>query len=173
MTTLLAVSILPLATEAAIPAGMMCPTAGSVWSDSDQKCARDDGVLENPVPVSSGQTVGGVPGTSGAEAGQTVGGVPGTSRPSGSRGVLFNPIGSTTLDQFVAKVTAAALKIGVPIASLFIIWAGFKFVTARGDETAIKDAKKMFWYTIIGTAILLAASLLARVLSETIRQVSG
>ena len=89
------------------------------------------------------------------------------------QGQLCNPIGSSTLDDFVVKITAAALKIGVPIAALFIMWAGFKFVTARGDKTGIEDAKNIFWYTIIGTAILLAASLLARVLTATITQIQA
>ncbi len=88
-------------------------------------------------------------------------------------GQLCNPIGSSTLDDFVVKITVAALKIGVPIAALFIMWAGFKFVTAKGDKTAIEDAKNIFWYTIIGTAILLAASLLARVLTATIAQIQA
>ncbi|MEK7614623.1 MAG: hypothetical protein AAB428_03075, partial [Patescibacteria group bacterium] len=88
-------------------------------------------------------------------------------------GQLCNPIGSSTLDDFVVKITAAALKIGVPIAALFIMWAGFKFVTARGDKTGIEDARNIFWYTIIGTAILLAASLLARVLTATITQIQA
>ena len=88
-------------------------------------------------------------------------------------GQLCNPIGSEDLTTFVDKITATALKIGIPIAGLFIIWAGFKFVTARGDETAIKDAKKIFWYTIIGTAVLLAASLIATVLGDTVRQLGS
>lgn len=96
-----------------------------------------------------------------------------TSQPQREGGKLYNPIGSETLADFVQKITSVALKIGVPIAGLFIIWAGFKFVTSRGDETAIKDAKKIFWYTIIGTAILLAANTIARVLSDTIIQVAG
>ena len=96
-----------------------------------------------------------------------------TGQPPCPTGQLCNPIGSSTLDDFVVKITAAALKIGVPIAALFIMWAGFKFVTARGDKTGIEDARNIFWYTIIGTAILLAASLLARVLTATITQIQA
>lgn len=89
-------------------------------------------------------------------------------------GKLCNPLGQTkTLDDFVVKITTAALKIGVPIAALFIMWAGFKYVTAAGDEKAVKDAHKIFLWTIVGTAILLAASLLATVLTGTITQVVG
>ena len=86
-------------------------------------------------------------------------------------GKLCNPIGSSTLDQFIVKITAAALKVGVPIAALFIIWSGFLFVTAQGSEEKIKKAKEIFLWTIIGTAVLLAASTLAFVLTETIKQV--
>ncbi|MFA5841855.1 MAG: pilin [Candidatus Paceibacterota bacterium] len=88
-------------------------------------------------------------------------------------GKLCNPIGSTSLSAFLGKIADAVLKVGVPIAAIFIIFAGFKFVTAAGDEKAIKDAKQIFWYTIIGTAILLGASLLAKVLTTTVAQIIG
>jgi len=85
---------------------------------------------------------------------------------------LCNPLRSQTLDQFVERVTTAAVRIGVPIAALFIIWAGFKFVTARGNPEGLKQAKSIFWWTIIGTAVLLAASLLANVLSTSVNQLN-
>ena len=86
-------------------------------------------------------------------------------------GKLCNPIGSGNLSDFVQKITTAALKIGVPIAAIFIIWAGLKFVMARGNETEITKAKGIFWWTLVGTAVLLAANLLASVLTTVIRQI--
>lgn len=86
-------------------------------------------------------------------------------------GQLCNPIGTSSLSELVLKVTDAAMKIGIPIATFFIIWSGLKFVMAKGSDTEITAAKKMFWYTIIGTAILLAASLLAGTLGTVVRQV--
>lgn len=88
-------------------------------------------------------------------------------------GQLCNPVGTATLSGLVDKITTAAIRIGVPIAALFIIWAGFKFVTARGDVKAIDEAKSIFWWTLIGTAVLLAAKLLSTTLSETVTQVIG
>lgn len=102
----------------------------------------------------------------------------GTSDPlSGSgeceAGKLCNPIGSISLADFIGKIGEAILKVGIPIAAIFIIFAGLKFVMAAGDEKAIKDAKQIFWYTIIGTAILLGAGVLAKILETTIKSVAS
>lgn len=89
------------------------------------------------------------------------------------QGKLCNPIGSVSLADFLGKVASAVLKIGVPIAAVFIIFSGLKFVMAAGDTKAIEDAKRIFWYTIIGTAILLGASALAKILETTINSVAS
>ncbi len=99
----------------------------------------------------------------------------GTVRNTGSSncpaGQLCNPIGTQTLGDLINKITSAAMKIGIPIATFFIIWSGLKFVMARGNETEVTAAKTMFWWTIIGTAVLLAANVLSSTLGTTIRQV--
>jgi hypothetical protein len=97
----------------------------------------------------------------------------GTGSSNCADGKLCNPIGSSSLADFLQKIADAVLKVGIPIASVFIIFAGLKFVMAAGDTKAIEDAKRIFWYTIIGTAILLGATLLAKVLLTTITQIAG
>ena len=61
-------------------------------------------------------------------------------------------------------------QLGFYIAVIFIIYSGFLFVKARGDTKALEDAKNAFLWTIIGTAILLGARLLAEVIEGTIDQ---
>ena len=85
-----------------------------------------------------------------------------------------NPLGDVTdFNTLLKKLLDAAIIIGIPIAVLFIVWAGFKFVFAMGNAEKLKDARRNFLYTIIGIGIFLGAWLIARVLSETIRQLGA
>jgi len=62
------------------------------------------------------------------------------------------------------------IQIGTPIAALAIIYSGFLFVAARGNETKITDAKRALTYSIIGTAILIGALVIQQVIANTIGQ---
>ncbi|MDQ3089620.1 MAG: hypothetical protein M3Q24_00500, partial [bacterium] len=70
---------------------------------------------------------------------------------------LKNPfIGDGNLYALVkALINGIVLPIGGMVAVLAFIYSGFTYVTARGDETAIKTAHRNFLYVAIGTAILL------------------
>ncbi len=82
---------------------------------------------------------------------------------------IENPLGNTgTFAELISKIASIVLKIGFPIAVLFIIYSGFLFVTARGSEDKIKTAKQTFTWAIIGTAVLLGAEVLALAIQATI-----
>ena len=51
-----------------------------------------------------------------------------------------------------------------------VMWAGFKYVTARGDTTQIKEARDALLYAVIGAAILLGARILSDAIGRTIEQ---
>ncbi|MDP3661452.1 MAG: hypothetical protein Q8R17_01190 [bacterium] len=93
----------------------------------------------------------------------------GTGVTGGGLTTLPNPLGATTTFQaLAAKILAIVSSIGGIIAVFFIIYAGFLFVTAGGNEEKHKDAKKAILYAVIGTAILLGAQALATILETTI-----
>lgn len=83
---------------------------------------------------------------------------------------LENPITSLTLQDFIIKILGVVIKIGYPVAILFIIYSGFLFVKARGNPEELKKAKSTFLWTIIGTAVLLGAQVLALAIGGTIQQ---
>ncbi|KKS92360.1 MAG: hypothetical protein UV67_C0005G0023 [Parcubacteria group bacterium GW2011_GWC1_43_12] len=71
-----------------------------------------------------------------------------------------NPLGSETNDfsTFVLRVINELVeKILTPLVAVMIIWAGFKFVTAGGNEVKIQDAKKNLRYAITGLAVIVSA----------------
>ena len=78
---------------------------------------------------------------------------------------LENPLISDSFADLVTNIAKIVAEIGVPIAVIAIIWAGFLFVTARGSEDQIKKAKTTFFWAIIGTAILLGSWALATAIS--------
>ena len=82
---------------------------------------------------------------------------------------LPNPLGTTnTFQALAAKILAVVSSIGGIVAVFFIIYAGFLFVTAGANDTKRSDAKKAILYAVIGTAILLGAQALAKILEATI-----
>ncbi len=65
------------------------------------------------------------------------------------------------------------LKIALPFIVIFFIWSGFRFILARGNPTAIADAKKMFWWTIIGTLLILGAWTITNAIIGTVNSISS
>src|SRR5690349_2607734 len=86
-------------------------------------------------------------------------------------GGLCNPLGNTTdLGDLIIKIVEGIAQVGYYLVVLFVIYSGFKFVTARGDVKKLGEAKQTFMFTVIGAAILLGATLLAEVISGTVDQ---
>jgi len=79
---------------------------------------------------------------------------------------LTNPLESNTFAELIANIAKIVAEVGLPIAAIAIIYAGFLFVTARGNEEQIKTAKKAFFWAIIGTALLLGAWAIATAIKE-------
>lgn len=84
-----------------------------------------------------------------------------------------NPLGSDSFCGLVKNLLQAAIAVGIPIAVLFIVYAGFKFVLARGNPEKLAEARKNFLWTIIGIAIFLGAWLLASVVANTVNALGG
>lgn len=95
--------------------------------------------------------------------GQTV-----TGGTGGTGGGFPNPIRFSTFMDFVQAILQVVLKIGIPVAAMFIIYSGFLFVKAQGNEAELTKAKSAFTYAVIGTAILLGSWLLAKGIESTI-----
>ncbi|MBI5045461.1 MAG: hypothetical protein HZC14_00390 [Candidatus Niyogibacteria bacterium] len=82
---------------------------------------------------------------------------------------LANPLQINSISELVNKVANIVMAIGIPVAAVFIIYAGFLFVTAQGSEEQIKKAKTTLYWTIIGTALLVGAKVIATALETTIK----
>lgn len=86
------------------------------------------------------------------------------------RAVLENPLKAQSLSDFLRDLFRAIVKIGLPIVALFIVWAGFLFVKARGNAGELTTAKKNLFYVVIGTTVFLGAWVIAEMIAATLRQ---
>src|SRR3990167_2089983 len=84
-------------------------------------------------------------------------------------GVICNPLGNTAVDipGFIRILLTNAIRIGFPVVALAIIYCGFLFVAARGNEEKITKAKDALVYTLIGAAILLGSWAIAQLIQST------
>lgn len=81
--------------------------------------------------------------------------------------------GIASFEAFVLKILEIVVKIGIPVATIFLVLAGFKFLTAQGDTTKLKEAKASFVWAVVGTAVLLGAWALATAIKGTVDAIAG
>lgn len=74
----------------------------------------------------------------------------------------------------VSRIISAALGLLGTIALVLIIYAGFKWMTAGGNEEEATDAKKILYAAVIGLAIILTAYSITRfVTSQLFKATTG
>jgi len=69
-----------------------------------------------------------------------------------------NPLKAKTFEQLVVSIADWIRKLAIPVVVIFIIYSGVLFMTSGGNEEKINQAKKTFFWAIIGTAIILIGS---------------
>ncbi|MBM3261237.1 hypothetical protein FJY93_02355 [Candidatus Kaiserbacteria bacterium] len=75
------------------------------------------------------------------------------------------------IPQFFSMILKASVMILLPIISLAIVFSGFMFVKARGNERELATAKRNFFYVIFGAILLLGAWLFANLIGNTVSQI--
>lgn len=68
-----------------------------------------------------------------------------------------NPVESGTFGVLITKLAAIITRVVLPLVILFLILAGAMFVFGRGNPQQITRAKTIFWWTVIGAAIIVGA----------------
>jgi len=86
---------------------------------------------------------------------------------------LKNPLKVDTIEEAISLFMDAVVKIAIPFIVVFFIWAGLKFILAQGNATKLEEAKKMFWYTVIGTLLILGAWAITDAIVGTINSISS
>ncbi len=84
--------------------------------------------------------------------------------------MLTNPIHTTDLSAFLAKILQVVAIIAGPIIVLFLVYVGFLFVSSQGNPEKLKEAKNYFFWAIVGALLVLGAEALSIAISRTIAQ---
>ena len=86
---------------------------------------------------------------------------------------IENPLNSGSLTELLRDILNIAVDIGIPVVTIMIIMAGFKYVTAGGDRGKVEDAHSMFLWTVVGAAIVLGAFVIANIIETTVNAIRG
>jgi Type IV secretion system pilin len=88
--------------------------------------------------------------------------------PSGLSYTLQNPLAFTTLQDFIVAILNVIVIIATPIVVVFIVLAGFKYVTAQGKPAEIQAASKALTYAIIGGILILGAKAISLIIADLV-----
>ena len=81
---------------------------------------------------------------------------------------LENPLEHDTFEEILGAISKFLFQVGIALAPLMLVIAGFMYVTSAGSPTRVQTAQRMALYTVIGLAIILLASGLTAVLKSII-----
>ena len=81
---------------------------------------------------------------------------------------LPNPLKVDSITDLLELILQIVTIFAVPIIVFFIIYAGFLYVTAQGNETKLTKAHSALLYSIIGGVIILGAYVLLAVIQGTV-----
>lgn len=95
----------------------------------------------------------------------------GTAGKTGTQ--LQNPLRFRSIETFIQGLLQAIVMIALPIITVFVVYAGFLFISARGNTETLKRARENFVYVIIGATLILSAWVLATLIGGTVTQLLG
>lgn len=87
-------------------------------------------------------------------------------------GELQNPTQFSGVADFIAGALRAVVIVALPIISLYIVYAGFLFLLAQGNEENLSKAKRNLLYVIIGAILILGAWVIATLIGGTVSQLA-
>ncbi len=93
-----------------------------------------------------------------------------------ARPLLNPPLGNGTaggsdLKTIFLNVLDVTQVIIIMVTTLYLILAGFMFVTAKGDPGKLKKARDALLWGLIGAALILCAEVLAYGIGDTVKEV--
>lgn len=86
-------------------------------------------------------------------------------------GKICNPIRFPTIDAFLLAILDVVVKYGAILVVFFFVYAGFQFVTARGDTEKIATARKMFVWVVVGAFVLLGVYVIRAAICGTLTEI--
>lgn len=146
---------------ASCPVGMLPGTDGRYFTEFGDECTPQQSIDQTGTYNTNGNSIGQ------------------TSVPTVSNTTLINPLnsGSCAPNQnclliFLNKILEFVIKIGTVVVVLMLVYVGFLFVTAQGNETKLTTAKQALLWTIVGALILLGSQAISVGIHETVKELA-
>ena len=86
---------------------------------------------------------------------------------------LENPLQVGSITELLSAVLDIIAQIALPIVVLAIIYTGFLFVKAQGNEEKLAEAKKALLWTVVGAIVLLGASVFSSAIEGTVESIKS
>jgi len=99
---------------------------------------------------------------------------------TGSTITLINPLkgvdcsngNGNCLVAFLTNILKFVIQIGTIVVVLMVVFVGYKFVAARGNDAKLIEARQMLLWTVVGALILLGAQAIALTIQATVQAIS-
>ncbi|MFA6050612.1 MAG: hypothetical protein WC761_05440 [Candidatus Paceibacterota bacterium] len=86
---------------------------------------------------------------------------------------IDNPIKATSLADLFNNIVSVAIELGTILAVLGIMYGGYLYVTAQGNEEKLGAAQKTITWALVGTAVLLGARTIMAAIRSTVEQLGA
>ena len=86
---------------------------------------------------------------------------------------LENPLNVSSLPELLTAILNGVVEIGAILLTVMIVYVGFLFVAAQGNEEKIRSARSALVWTVIGGLILLGASAISAVIQATVGSITS
>ena len=83
-------------------------------------------------------------------------------------GVLENPLKADSIAALLLVFVDGVIQLGAIVVVLALVWAGFQFTAAQGNQEKLQGARMTLMWTIVGAAILLGAKVIVEVIQATV-----
>lgn len=84
-----------------------------------------------------------------------------------------NPLKVNTIQDAIKLFVNGIVRIAIPVIVIFFLWSGLSFVLALGNPDKISKAKNMFFYTVIGTLLILGAWTITNAIIGTVNSITN
>ncbi len=88
---------------------------------------------------------------------------------AGNDGINFKMksfLGVSSIEEFILAVLNVFITVAIPIIVIMIIYSGFLYVTANGNESQVTKANTSMTYTVLGGILVIGAVALAGVIKN-------
>ncbi len=88
--------------------------------------------------------------------------------PTGSSVQLENPLKVDSIEELLYEILQIFIVIATPIVIFFIIYAGFMYVTARGNPANLEKAHRALIYALIGGVLIIGAVAIGEIIKNLV-----